>query len=98
MENTELLKLLEESATISAQIKELKTKQDELKAKVTESLDNNNLDEAIIGSFKASKVTRKGSVKTALIQAKYNISDEELNEHYRNKPSTYWTFKEIKND
>ena len=44
------------------------------------------------GSLSAAKVARKGSVSTKKIQAKYGISDMELDE-FRGKGSESWVFK-----
>ena len=90
----ELEQMMQEYKALSQEMKELKDKQDSIKETISEALDLSSETTIQLNSFKASKVIRKGSVKTKLIQAKYNISDEDLDTHYRNTPTTYWTFKE----
>ena len=86
--------LLEENTALSQQIKQLQEKQSDVKDQMNTYFDKQKSSAIVIGSYVAKKQIRKGSVKTKLLQAKYKISDDELDKHYRNKPSEFWIVRE----
>jgi hypothetical protein len=85
--------LIEQSLELAAEMKKIADKQKKIKEEINLYLDNQGSDLVKTGSFVSKKVTRKGSIKMKLLQAKYNIEESEIDSKFRNEPTTYWTTK-----
>jgi len=84
--------LINEHIELGEQIKALKKRDDEIKAKYTHWLDNVGAAKVQADTFTATKSKRKGAVDLKKIQIAYKIPDYEL-ETYRKDGSEFWTVK-----